>query len=274
MWLDPAAELAGYRLMAHDVLDSTNAEALRYALRRRGETDTLWITAREQTAGRGRRGNAWISPPGNLYATLLLAEPAAPKDAPQLSFVAGLAVHDAICDRAAGLQDDLTFKWPNDLLCAGAKVAGILIEGHSLDPGLAVAIGIGVNCRHHPPQTVYPATDLAAAGADVSAENLFCALSGAMMRRLAQWRRGAGFAGIRSDWLDRASGIGGEMRVRLPDRELFGRCEALDENGRLLLRLADGSRHAISAGEVFPIGGDDQVRNFAQEKTWAGEDLG
>ena len=264
MRLDPAAATAGFRLVVHETLASTNAEAL--AAAHRGERGPLWITARRQTAGRGRRGTQWISATGNLFATLLLSDPAsAQENAPELSFVAALAVHDAILDqenaRAAGLREKLALKWPNDLLCAGAKLAGILIEGESFGAGmfaarlltarLAVAIGIGVNCMHHPSQTKYPATDLAAAGADVSAENLFAALSGAMVRRLAQWRRGAGFSSIRADWLDRATGIGGDMRVQLPGCELFGRCEALDERGRLLLRLADGSLHTITAGEVF-----------------------
>ena len=75
-----------------------------------------------------------------------------------------------------------------------------------------------------------------------------------MQERITQWRRGAGFAAIRADWIARAAGIGGEMRVRLPDRELLGRGEALDEHGRLLLRLPDGSVEAIAAGEVFPLG--------------------
>jgi BirA family biotin operon repressor/biotin-[acetyl-CoA-carboxylase] ligase len=110
-----------------------------------------------------------------------------------------------------------------------------------------------VNCRHHPSQTAFSATDLAAAGADVCAEELFRALSDTMVRRLAQWRRGEGFAGIRADWLDRAAGVGQEIRVRLPDRELSGRFEALDEGGRLQLRLADGGLQTIAAGDVFPV---------------------
>ena len=151
------------------------------------------------------------------------------------------------------MGERLSLKWPNDVLCGGAKVAGILIEGQTLDARLAVAIGIGVNCKHHPAQTPYPATDLAAAGADVDADDLFAALSGAMLRRLQQWRRGEGFVEIRSDWLGRAGGIGGDMLVRLPDRELSGRFEALDESGRLLLRLADGTVETITAGDVFPL---------------------
>src|ERR1044071_2303947 len=89
-----ATDLAGVRHKTYDTLGSTNAEAL--ALARAGERGPLWVTAKTQTAGRGRRGKAWASAPGNLYATLLLTEPSAPEFAPQLSFVAGLALWDAL----------------------------------------------------------------------------------------------------------------------------------------------------------------------------------
>jgi BirA family biotin operon repressor/biotin-[acetyl-CoA-carboxylase] ligase len=251
MRLDPAATAAGFRLSAHDTLPSTNTEAL--ALARSGENGPFWVTARQQTAGRGRRGNTWISTPGNLYATLLLCDPGAPESAPQLSFVAALAVFDAIADRAGAVREKLALKWPNDLLCAGAKLAGILIEGETVAGRFAVAVGIGVNCMHHPVDTAFPATDLASAGAAVAAEDLFVALSGAMAGRLAQWQRGAGFQSVRADWLERAAGLGGEMRVRLPNREFVGRFEELDDRGRLLLRLDDGTLQTITAGEVFPV---------------------
>ena len=76
-----------------------------------------------------------------------------------------------------------------------------------------------------------------------------------MVERLAQWAKGAGFAAVRADWMARAAGIGGEMRVRLSGRDFLGRFEALDEQGRLLLRLADGGLQVITAGEVFPVAG-------------------
>jgi BirA family biotin operon repressor/biotin-[acetyl-CoA-carboxylase] ligase len=252
MRLHPAAVAAGVRLAPHETLTSTNTEALSAA--RRGERGPLWVTARQQTAGRGRRGNQWTSPPGNLYATLLLSDPAPPEHAPELSFVAALATHDAILDCAPVLREKLALKWPNDILCGGAKFTGILIEGEGVDGGLVVVVGIGVNCRHHPPPANHPTTDLAAAGADVAAESLFAALSGTMLQRLTQWRRGAGFDLIRADWVERATGISGELRVRLPNGEFSGRGEGMDERGRLLVRLADGSLRAVTAGDVFPLG--------------------
>lgn len=252
MRLDPAAIAAGFGLRVHESLASTNAEALDRSHR---GADRVWIVARTQTQGRGRRGRAWVSPPGNLYATLLLADPAPPQRAPELSFVAALAVHDAILDCAPAMGGALTLKWPNDLLASGCKLAGILIEGHERDGALAVALGIGVNCDSHPAQAAFTATDLAACGAPVAADQLFAALSRTTMARLAQWHRGAGFASVRADWLARARGLCGHLLVRLPERELRGRCEGLDQSGRLLLRLAHGGLETLAAGEVFPLGG-------------------
>ena len=244
-----ATGLAGVRTITYETLGSTNAEALSRA--RTGERGPLWILAHRQSAGRGRRGRAWASPPGNLYATLMLTEPSAPAQAPQLSFVAALALHDALAACAPQLGPSLKLKWPNDLLLGGAKLAGILIEGDS-EPAFAVAIGICVNCASHPPATDHPATDLAQAGAAVTPEQLFASLAPAMARRLEQWRGGQGFGAIRADWLKRAAGLGEPIRVRLQERELSGRFEGLDESGRLLLADANGVS-TITAGEVFGL---------------------
>jgi BirA family biotin operon repressor/biotin-[acetyl-CoA-carboxylase] ligase len=245
MRLDPTAVAAGARLVTHDTIGSTNAEGLRLA--RAGERGPLWIAARSQTAGRGRRGRVWVSEPGNLYVSLVLTNPAPPERFPELSFVAALALHDALSGRIAGLAARLALKWPNDLLIDRHKLAGILVEGE----GATVVIGIGVNCVHHPEGTDFRATDLAAAGVRASPESLLPPLSAAMVARLANWNRGAGFAAIRSDWLTRATGLGKSMRVKLNDEELSGQFETIDQNGRLVLRLADGTIEAITAGDVF-----------------------
>ena len=245
MQLDPTAVAAGVRLIAHVTIGSTNVEAL--TLARAGERGPLWVTAKRQTAGRGRLGRTWVSEFGNLYASLLLSEPAPPQRCPELSFVAALALHDAVGGRIPGLASRLVLKWPNDLLIDRHKFAGILIEGE----GGAVAIGIGVNCVHHPDGTDTPATDLATAGVRTSPESLFGPLSAAMTSRLAQWNRGAGFAAIRADWLARAAGIGKPIRVKSGDGELSGAFEGIDETGRLVLRAADGTMQTVAAGDVF-----------------------
>ena len=183
---------------------------------------------------------------------MLLIDPSPPAVAPQLAFVAGLAVHDAAARAAPHLAPSLALKWPNDLLCRQRKLAGILIEGNS--DSIAIAIGIGVNCRHHPDAAEFPATDFAADGAAVSSEGLFEFLAAAMQERIRQWSRGAGFAAIRAHWLDRACGVGERLSVRLSSGSVTSGCfEGIDMAGRLLLRREEGTLEAISAGEVFPL---------------------
>jgi BirA family biotin operon repressor/biotin-[acetyl-CoA-carboxylase] ligase len=243
----------GVPVVAFETVGSTNAEALERT--RAGEKGPVWIVARRQTRGRGRRGRSWISEPGNLYASLLIADPAPAPAVPGICFVAALALHDAILDTAHGLAPaQLRLKWPNDLLLDGKKIAGILVEGRSAGGGPTVTVvGFGVNCKHHPANVEFSATDLAAAGYAVDAETLFAALGDAMAVRLEEWNRGANFASVRLAWLARAAGVGAPIEVRLPYRVGTGVFETVDDSGALVLRHADGTREAIAAADVFPL---------------------
>jgi BirA family biotin operon repressor/biotin-[acetyl-CoA-carboxylase] ligase len=258
MELDPIAVQAGVRLTSLGTTASTNAEARLCA--QRGDNGPLWITANAQTQGRGRHGRTWISPPGNLYASLLLCDPSPFEDAPQLAFVAALALRDAVAREAESLVPQLTFKWPNDLLLAERKCAGILLEGENASEGDAgkrftVVVGIGVNCTTHPPpnEAGFPATDLQAHGAPITPERLFKQLSATMCHRLTQWEKGRGFAAILADWLSHARGIGEPITVRNGDGEMQGRFVGLDHGGRLILERTDGGLAKITAGDVFPL---------------------
>jgi BirA family transcriptional regulator, biotin operon repressor / biotin---[acetyl-CoA-carboxylase] ligase len=257
MRLDPIAVKEGVRLESLGTTASTNAEARLRA--QSGDNGPLWITATAQTKGRGRHGRAWISPPGNLYASLLLCDPSRFEDAPQLAFVAALALRDAVALEAKTLASRLKFKWPNDLLLAERKCAGILIEGEAGEAGkrFIVVIGIGVNCVNHPPPAQagsdFPATDLQAHGATITPEVLFTRLSATMCLRLAQWDGGSGFPGILGDWLDHARGIGEPIAVRNGDIQMQGRFIGLDHAGRLVLERPDGGLAKIAAGDVFPF---------------------
>jgi BirA family transcriptional regulator, biotin operon repressor / biotin---[acetyl-CoA-carboxylase] ligase len=244
MRLDPAVAASGVKLVTREEVGSTNTEAL--ALWRAGETGPLWVVARRQSAGRGRRGRTWVSESGNLYASLLLTDPSPPSRAPELSFVAALAVHDAVAAFLPTIGARLALKWPNDLLIGGKKFCGILIEGE----GAAVVIGIGVNCVHHPKEAAFPATDLGASGVSVTVEKVFDKIAGAMVQRIAQWNRGENFDAIRADWLVRAVGVGGTIRVQTPDGERVGRFETLDAGGCLVLKLPNGATETITAGDV------------------------
>ena len=231
-------------------IDSTNEEARRMAAA--GARGPAWIYADTQSAGRGRRGRAWMSEPGNLFCTHLFAPQCPMPKAAEMSFVTALAVFDAV--DATGIHG-LALKWPNDLLVDGAKVSGILIEsapgpaGHR-DEDPLLAIGIGINIARAPDDTPYPATCLSAHGMSVTPLALLTELATAFIARCAQWDRGAGFAAIRQDWLARARGVGGPVTVRLHDRVIEGEFLSLDEDGALEIRAGD-KIETISAGDVF-----------------------
>jgi BirA family biotin operon repressor/biotin-[acetyl-CoA-carboxylase] ligase len=266
MQLDSIAVQAGVRLEALAATGSTNGEARVRA--QQGERGPLWITATTQTAGRGRYGRIWISPPGNLYASLLLNDPSPFELAPQLAFVAGLALRDAIVAEGAALAPNLVFKWPNDLLLGGQKCAGILIEGEAaINDGpsrLTVIVGIGVNCISHPQEPAekfaFPATDLRAHGAEIAPERLFTRLSATMHRRLVEWDCSRGFGSVLAEWLAHARGIGEPITVRNNGTEVHGRFAGVDQSGRLVLALGDGGVTKISAGDVFPFTVRDRRR--------------
>jgi BirA family biotin operon repressor/biotin-[acetyl-CoA-carboxylase] ligase len=247
------ARVGSIPVVFYDTIGSTNAEALARA--QTGESGPLFIVSERQSAGRGRRGRPWVSELGNLYATLLVADPAPASTSPQICFVAALALHDAVLDSCSGLAPTrLKLKWPNDLLLDGAKVSGILVEGTALSGNrIATAIGFGVNCKHHPEDTQFPANNFAKAGFDLSPKSLLERLAERWILRAREWGRGEGFSAVRAAWLLRAIGIGKPIEVRLPDRNLNGTFEAIDEQGALVLRLSDGTREAISAGDVFPL---------------------
>lgn len=263
--LGPKAEAAGYRIEAHQTLDSTNAIALSRA--RHGDRGSLWVVSAHQSAGRGRRGNHWGTPPGNLAASLLCLVDASPGTAATLGFVAGLALDEAlrhvVPDLSVILALDgvepgfegeghrLRLKWPNDVLLDGGKLAGILLEAEPAPGGgLAVVVGIGVNVVSAPANLPYPATALAAVTSGISASDLFHALSDAWAGLERLWAGGNGFGLIRELWLTRAAGLGEEVVVRLGDDVFGGVFDSIDEEGRLVIRAGDGTARSISAGEI------------------------
>lgn len=256
MRLPPEVEAAGYRLLSLEATNSTNDDALQAA--RSGDPGQLWIAAAEQLAGRGRHGRQWSSPPGNLYASLLLIDPCDMPAAPQLGFVAGLALHEAV-EAVVGIGvPRLSLKWPNDLLLDGAKVSGLLLEGHQLQSGgaLAIVIGFGINVAFAPSGTPYPAAALQTVKPGVDRDEVLCALSSAFARTFSAWRMSSrmnssdSFSAIRRLWLERAAGVGEVVTLRLPSGERRGIFEGLDRFGRLQLKCADGME-LIDAGDLY-----------------------
>jgi BirA family biotin operon repressor/biotin-[acetyl-CoA-carboxylase] ligase len=240
----------GFRLLELGAVGSTNDVARDLA--EQGEPEGLFVQALEQTAGRGRHGRAWQSPPGNLHASLLL-RPARPMaEVASLSLVAALSLAEAVADLSGGtIQPQL--KWPNDVQIAGAKVAGILLEAASDARGACswLIIGMGVNVAASPGAEVpYATTSLLATGLpEVTAATLLAALAAALRPRLDQWSA-QGFGGVLAAWLARAAGVGAHVEVRLGERMVGGRMLDVDETGALRLEDAAGKVERFTAGEV------------------------
>ena len=167
-------------------IDSTNAEAARRAPDLSGPT---WILALRQTKGRGRRGRDWRDPEGNFAATYVTRPGGPPEQVALRSFIAALALHEALVT-VTGRPDAFALKWPNDVLLNGGKLAGILLEsiGHGAQVG-HLAIGIGVNLRTAPPAdagAVAPVSLMGETGLTVTPQELLACLAPAFARWEAQ----------------------------------------------------------------------------------------
>lgn len=253
--LGARARAAGYRLTAFDAVGSTNAEAL--AAARVGERQSTWFVTTEQTAGRGRRQRAWIAPRGNLASTVLEVLSVTPAVAATLGFAAGLALERALTNVSVeaaargGARVDYTLKWPNDVLGNARKLSGILLEADALADGrLAVVVGIGTNVIAAPEGTPYPATSLRALGVEVSAEDVFAALSDAWAECFGIWDNGRGFGEIRKLWLARAAGLGEPVSIQSGSSVIAGTFGTIDDAGCMVIATPDGTRATIAAGDV------------------------
>ena len=214
--------------MHHRSTDSTSARARALALA--GAPHGTLVTAGEQSAGRGRQGRSWSAPPGRaLLMSLVL------RDWPALLPIAGAV---AVAD-VAGAQ--ATIKWPNDVLIAGRKLAGVLGEGRR-DEGWAV-LGIGLNVAIRaadlPPELRDRAATLGLEPAQI--EPTLERLLRALERRLAQPT-----ADLLADYRARDALAGHAVRWA----HGAGIARGVDDGGRLLVELADGARTALDAGEV------------------------
>lgn len=233
-------------------VDSTNAEAMRLAPTLGGPA---WILARRQVAGRGRRGRAWADPPGNFAATLVMRPEGGPGDAARLSFVAALALYDAL-GGLIGPHGRLALKWPNDVLLNGGKLSGILLESSGTGPGVhALAIGIGVNLAAAPDNAAVeggalrPVSLKDETGLSILPEELLDALAPAFDHWQRQ-QRDFGFATIRNAWLARAARLGETIIARTGQSETEGRFEGIDDSGALMLTTSRG-RVLIPAADIY-----------------------
>ena len=229
-----------------DTLPSTMDVAHEAA--REGCEEGLIIVAKEQNAGRGRQGNNWVGPPGNLYCSIVLRPRINIKDIGQYSFIVAVALGQSVNPllKPGALYQN---KWPNDCLIDGQKFAGILIEtGLNQDNGVDyLIIGIGVNIANAPEGRNYLNNVFSQA---IKAERflpVFLENFGSVITLSHE----TGFHKIQELWLEEAKGVGAGLTVRLPNATLEGIFNGLDENGALLLGLDKGEQKVIHSGEVF-----------------------
>jgi BirA family transcriptional regulator, biotin operon repressor / biotin---[acetyl-CoA-carboxylase] ligase len=254
--LGPRATSAGYRLEAFDQVGSTNVEAMARARAR--DRGSIWFVTAEQTAGRGRRQRAWVSPRGNLPCSVLEVLDVAPATAATLGFAAGLATEAALREvsleaalRAGPESLRYDLKWPNDVLVGGRKLVGISLDAEALDEHLAVVVGIGINVVAAPEGTPTPAISLAALGVQIGAEELFSALSDSWVEFRGIWDDGRGFGQIRKLWLERATGLGQAVAIKSAGSTIEGTFETINEQGCMIVRTPAGRLMPITAGDVY-----------------------
>ena len=150
-------------------------------------------------------------------------------------------------------RSELLLKWPNDILLAGEKVAGMLLEniGSTAENRSVVVIGTGINLANHPESLPQPAVSLAAYGMTITPAEALEVLAATTHEWLARWSEGNSFPSIRRAWLDRAGPAGRPLRVKINGEETEGVYGGLDADGALRLLTADGSEYRIAAGDVF-----------------------
>lgn len=253
--LDPLLSTKDIGITLHhfERVDSTSSVAFKLA--QDGAVHGEVVVAEEQTDGKGRRGRAWVSPPGkNLYCSIILKPDLPPSRASELTLVAAVALAETLRD--AGVKAEI--KWPNDVQVGGKKIAGILTE-LSADTEkvhfVIVGIGVNLNCEAEDlsPELRETATSLKVARGQRVLRALFTA---ALWTRLEAWldrHVSEGFGPVREAWRTLSSTLGQEVLVKSEAKELRGTAEDIDENGALLIRKSDGSLERVLAGDVEQV---------------------
>ena len=238
------------KVLRFESLPSTNTELARLASE--GAAEGVSIVADEQTAGRGRLQRAWSSPKGaGLYFSILLRPEVPQNQWPLITFMAALAVGDAL-QEACGLQTDI--KWPNDILSGDRKICGILAEAIDSPSGRAVILGIGINLTQNafPPELAEVATSVSeATGRTPDREQILAALADALSRWYSVLEQPGR---IVDAWSNRSSyAIGKLVQVSNGDDVWQGTTCGVEPDGALRLRTSSGEIKLVRAGDVHRI---------------------
>jgi BirA family biotin operon repressor/biotin-[acetyl-CoA-carboxylase] ligase len=245
-------DFIGRRFIYRPVSESTMDDARRM-LERINLPEGALILAESQSAGRGRAGRAWVSPPDvNLYLTLLLFPPQPALRS--LAIVTPLALAQAVerISAAKGAAIKADVKWPNDVQVGGKKIAGVLIETEHLADKVVALVGVGINVnleasRH--PEIADIATSLKeATGVEFPREEVLAAFCNELEPLYLASR--AGDRAPFEAWKRRLVNLGQQVKVIAPDRTFEGRAVDVEDDGALVVLTADGVRQRVEAGDV------------------------
>lgn len=236
-------------IYVYESLPSTMDEGRRRVLEE-GVEEGAVIVASRQTQGRGRRGRQWESPLGNLFMTYITYLSCPLSQAPQLSFVACVAVGEALRPLLPP-GNSLTYKWPNDLLLNKKKVGGLLLEAISLPhkPEIAYLVGCGLNLKEHPVEPRYPATSFQEEGIYLNYEEVLNGINSSLTHFITLWQ-GQGFTPIQTLWMERCAHLQQKIRFDIQEKIHEGIFEGLDEEGLLILNNTQGTIK-LAAGEIL-----------------------
>lgn len=230
--------------------ESTNKSALTMAYH--GAPEGTAVIADAQTAGRGRLGRLWISPPGkNIYVSLILRPAIDPSSASQITLVAGVAVAEMLNTYCPGR---IELKWPNDVLANGRKLCGILAESRvTAEKVEYVVVGIGINVNMEPGHFDESIREIATsirmeAGAEIPREEVVARLFWSLDRIYRLYLE-TGFGAIREKWLDCSGMIGKDITVSSPDGLVKGTVVGMGAEGQLTY-LHEGKIKSLTAGEI------------------------
>lgn len=247
-----SAALAGHgvggEVQVHEELSSTSDHVRELGLA--GHPHGLVVFAEAQTAGRGRRENRWSSPPAqDILCSMLLRPGVKPEHWARLTTLAALAICKAV-ETTTSLHPEI--KWPNDVFISGKKCAGILAETFTGPMGAFMVLGIGlnVNTEAYPPDLEGTATSLRLAMGDgrMLDRNLVAiSLVKQVDRLMPLW--GEGYRAVMDEVRHRSRLLGHVVRARVDGREVEGMATDLNEEGHLMLCLADGSALTLSSAE-------------------------
>jgi BirA family transcriptional regulator, biotin operon repressor / biotin---[acetyl-CoA-carboxylase] ligase len=230
---------------------STNADLLARLAAGEAMPEGYWLIADRQTAGRGRQGRAWLDAPGNFMGSTLVR--LGPDDAPaaSLSFVAALAVYAAVSSQIAQ-PSTLQLKWPNDVLLAGTKFCGVLLERE----GHHAVIGIGVNLAAAPPVPGRTTLALGERGLRPDRDLFATDLAARFAIELARWRQ-HGTGPMFARWQAAAHPLGTRLSVHDGSgAPVTGTYDGLAPDGALRLDMDDGTRRMVHAGDVSHEGAE------------------